>query len=257
MSELRGPLKNPHIATHGSFSTMLNFHSLQLFIDELTAPSSSSKPSDGKAFMRISPFGEGFKTSLIVMGLDHTDVPMTSWSFDEQSSSLGPDQISSLQRAESEQINSDTTVLRAMGLLRLCNYDADVFMKFANIFIKAVGNTDTTNIIRKDIGTMTKYILNKYYHIRSIKDMWFELGRINMGLGHYNQALHLFQTSNEKCGIHHVTHHNIGICFFYVKKYNEAIDSFNVALKIKSTYKETIKWKEKVEKIMKENKNGN
>ena len=193
MSEMRGPLKNPHIARHGSFSTMVNFHSLQLFVDELTGldatggavqqqQGTSSKVATEKAFIRISPYGEGFKNCLIGLGFDKTEVPNTLWSFEEQTSSHGTDQISSLQRAESEQ-SRNATLERALGLLRLCHYDADVFMKFKNIFIKAVGDVETSSMVRKDLTVMTKLVLSKYYHIRIAKDIWFELGRINMGLG--------------------------------------------------------------------------
>jgi hypothetical protein len=135
-----------------------------------------------KAFIRSSPYGEGFKNCLIGLGFDKTEVPNTLWSFEEQTSSHGTDQISSLQRAESEQ-SRNATLERALGLLRLCHYDADVFMKFKNIFIKAVGDVETSSMVRKDLTVMTKLVLSKYYHIRIAKDIWFELGRINMGLG--------------------------------------------------------------------------
>lgn len=266
ISEMRGTLKNPHLARHGSFSAMVNFHALQLFVDQLSSMSvargeekngadSSSKngahssSSTRNAFIRVSPFGEGFKTALIGLGMSKQSVPLTSWSFHESAESKSADQLSSLQRSESEQ-SSTATIQRALGLLRLCNYDSDVFMKFKHIFIRAVGDPETSKSIRDDLSRLTKLILSRYYHLNETKDIWFELGRINMGLGDYQQAHVLFEISNRQCGAHHVTHHNIGICCYFIDNLKKAIVSFDASLSMKSNYSEAIKWRLKtVEKM--------
>ena len=250
ISEMRGlKLKDPHLARHGSFSAMVNFHALQLFVDQIANMSGSST----KSFMRLSPFEEGFKTALIGLGFEKNDVPLTSWAFHENATSNGPDQLSSLQRAESEQ-KATATIQRALGLLRLCNYDSEVFMKFKHMFISAVGDPDTSQALRKDLSRLTKLILDRHYHLHSTKDIWFELGRVNMGLADYHKAHMLFETSNEKCGTHHVTHHNIGICRYFIGHFDQAMVAFDASLSMSSEYAEAIKWKKKLEDKMVEEK---
>ena len=204
-----------------------------------------------KACIRVSPFGEGFKTAYIGLGLNKKDLLLSSWAFHEHSKCKGADQIASLQRSENEQKGS-ASVERALGLLRLCNYDSEVFMKFKTMFITAVGDPNTSKALRKDLSKLTALVLDRHYHLHATKDIWFELARVNMGLSDYHGAHALFETSNATCGAHHVTHHNIGICRYFLGNFEKALIAFDVSLKMKSDYAEAIKWKRKVMKAMEE-----
>lgn len=261
-SEMFGVLRNPHLARHGSFSTMVNFHALQMFVDQIRSNESSlesrgsadSKMEDGgngrgSAFMRISPFSEGFKTALISLGMGSSELPQSVWAFEDWAYSRGPDQLSSLQRHEGQQC-PNATIEHALGLLRLCDYDPEVFLKFKKQFIVAVGDPKTPRQMRKDIGMLTGHVMARHFTISNNKDIWFELARIHMGLGEYRKAGILFDASNRKCGEHHVTHHNKGICLFYIGKLTEAKEAFGASLTMCPGYAEAVKWKDKVEEAI-------
>ena len=247
LSEMRGVLRNPHLARHGSFSAMVNFHALQLFVDQVQKSATSS--GSGRAFMRVSPFSEGFKTAFLVMGMGSAEVPQSVWAFEDWAYSRGPDQLSSLQRHEGQQC-PDAKLDHAIGLLRLCNYDPEVFLKFKKQFIRAVGDPLTPKQVRKDIGMLTDSVLSRHYTVTKDKDIWFELARIHMGLAQYRKAGVLFEISNQKCGDHHVTHHNKGICLFYMGKLTEAKKAFQTSLAKSPGYAEAVKWSAKVDEAM-------
>ena len=183
--------------------------------------------------------------------MNKKDLLLSSWAFHEHSKCKGADQIASLQRSENEQKGS-ASVERALGLLRLCNYDSEVFMKFKTMFITAVGDPNTSKALRKDLSKLTALVLDRHYHLHATKDIWFELARVSMGLSDYHGAHALFETSNATCGAHHVTHHNIGICRYFLGNFEKALIAFDVSLEMKSDYAEAIKWKRKVTKAMEE-----
>jgi len=54
-----------------------------------------------------------------------------------------------------------------------------------------------------------------YYPLQRSKDICFECGRLLMAVRDYSSAIDFFSRSNELCGEHHVTYHNMGICYFY------------------------------------------
>lgn len=183
------------------------------------------------------------------MGMDAKEIPQSVWAFEDWAYSRGPDQLSSLQRHEGQQC-PDAKLDHAIGLLRLCNYDPEVFLKFKKQFIRAVGDPMTPKQMRRDIGMLTDNVLSRHYTVTKDKDIWFELARIHMGLGQYRKAGVLFEMSNKKCGEHHVTHHNKGICLFYMGQLAEAKVAFETSLARSSGYAEAVKWSAKVDEAM-------
>ena len=255
LSEMRGVLRNPHLARHGSFSAMVNFHALQIFVDQIKGNANGADSTNASAFMRVSPFSEGFKTALLVMGMDSAQVPQSVWAFEDWAYSKGPDQLSSLQRHEGQQC-PDAKLDHALGLLRLCNYDPEVFLKFKKQFIRAVGDPLTPKQMRKDIAVLTDSVLCRHFSVTVSKDIWFELARIHMGLGNFRKAEVLFEISNNKCGDHHVTHHNKGICLFYTGRLTEAKVAFQTSLARSPGYSEAVKWSAKVDEALGLSKSG-
>jgi hypothetical protein len=89
-------------------------------------------------------------------------------------------------------------------------------------------------------------IRESFYPLQAAKDVCFELGRLLMGLKEYKAAAEFFVASNTNCGDHHVTWHNIGMCFFYLDQLQPAIAGFQRALELKPDYRESVSWLEKV-----------
>lgn len=84
------------------------------------------------------------------------------------------------------------------------------------------------------------------------KDICFEIGRLLMGLKEYAGAVEFFKRSQELCGQHHVTWHNMGICLYYQDALEDAEKCFEASLSLKATYMEAQSWLAQVrEKIAK------
>ena len=66
-----------------------------------------------------------------------------------------------------------------------------------------------------------------------------------MGLREYGAACALFERSREACGEHHVTHHNIGLCNFYLARFDAAAAAFAASLDLAPDYKDAAAWLEK------------
>ena len=89
-------------------------------------------------------------------------------------------------------------------------------------------------------------IESAYYPLQASKDVCFELGRLLMGLKDYASAVEFFKRSNEACGEHHVTWHNMGICYYYIDSLSNSIKCFRHSLDLKADYKEARDWLAKV-----------
>ena len=72
-----------------------------------------------------------------------------------------------------------------------------------------------------------------------------------MGLTEYARAAAAFEMSNERCGEHHVTHHNLGTCLFYLGEKERARRCFLRSLEMRADYAEARNWLAKVEAELK------
>ncbi len=226
-------LRNPHIAKHGSFSFMVNFHALSLY----------AVKSGG--FMLQGRNADGFKCCLIgSRKLSVKNIPMTCLAFNEWAKGFGPESFSTLQRCDRDESVSPG-LKHAIAMVRLANNDAEVFHKFKSTVIDKVGALKTSESIRKDLRKTLKGVLENYFPLQPKRDISFEVARVYMGLKDYRTSIRLFEASTEHCGAHHVTYHNQGICYFYLEDYENAITKFEESLLLKETYHEARKWLEK------------
>lgn len=84
--------RDPHVAVHGSFSMMVNFHALRLFFQRLGG------------WAVHSPRMDGFKTSVLVLGGPESDFMHTRWAFKDAMVDFGPENFSSLQRSIKDEV---------------------------------------------------------------------------------------------------------------------------------------------------------
>ncbi|CAN0443170.1 unnamed protein product, partial [Hapterophycus canaliculatus] len=50
------------------------------------------------------------------------------------------------------------------------------------------------------------------------QDVAFEIGRFYYGIREYQSALSFYRDSSENVGQHHVTFHNMGLCYYSMGK---------------------------------------
>jgi hypothetical protein len=225
-------LRDPHVAVHGSFSLMVNFHGVRLytlarggfslhtpyldgfkvsaFVLGVAPPPTPAAPAggSGSAGSSAPSASQSLSVAEVTAASDVTLAPSalaacpdTLYAWADAMDTFGPDNFSTLQRAVKDETPSPSLRL-ALAVLRMSVWDADVFFKFKQTLIDR--STQATDKQQADLLRDVYEVAARYYPLQPSKDISFELGRICMGLQRYHQAIAFFDASQRQCGEHHV-----------------------------------------------------
>lgn len=173
--------------------------------------------------------------------------PILSYTFEECINTFNPNDFFVLQKSLKEEANP--SLLPIISLLKLSNWDPDIFYKFRDEILTTVSSVGLR--LRHDLTIGISKIWDNYYHLGNYdnsKDIVFELGRLCYGLSMFEKALFYYQKSSILYGEHHITFHNAGLCYFSLLNFEQAKDNFDKALEINPTYTKSKTWLEKVDK---------
>ena len=256
-------LSDPHIAVHGSFSIMVNFHAICLYIQSRGGFSLTCNQEESALQVNCFVLNgdddnknstvDGSTLSFVNKDLDQLNnerkskYPILSYSFEECINTFNPNDFFVIQKSLKEEANP--SLLPIISLLKLSNWDPDVFYKFRDEILTTVSSAGPR--LRQDLNIGISKIWDNYYHLGNYdnsKDIVFELGRLCYGLSLFEKALIYYQKSSIYYGDHHITFHNAGLCYFSLLNFEEARINFNKALGISPTYTKSKTWLEKVEK---------
>ena len=254
-------LLDPHIAVHGSFSLMVNYHAIGAWFtskggfslhnpqeeaslkvscfvltdNESSAPTSSPLATNGLIAPKICEVDE----------VRSTKFPNLVVSFREYLDSFGPNDFFVMQKTLKE--DSPNPPLRSIvSLLKLGDWDPDVFFKFRDLILN---NAPTCgHKLRSDLCRGMDRVWTNYYAMDTDKDIAFEIGRFYYGIREYQQALKYYGESSSTIGEHHVTSHNQGLCNYSLNNLVEALEQFKKAIKLNPAYEKAKNWVEKVTK---------
>lgn len=253
-------LTDPHIAFHGSFSVMANFHAIELYCmarggfalmsdqDEVSLMVNAFVlPGDEKESSSSLPPAPATSTSLddngIVSSNEKAGYQNLHNAFEDHINSFSPNDFYLMQRSLKEEA-PNPSLFSIVSLLKLSNWDCELFFKFRDNIISQIPRA--TIGTKSDFMSGSKKIWNNYYHLDSVKDVAFELGRVMFGLHCWEEALEFYQKSVDVCGEHHITYHNKGLCYSSLKKYEEALACFTKSLELKPDYEKASVWIEKI-----------
>ncbi len=79
-------MRDPHVAVHGSFSFMVNFHAVKVYV------------SNRGGFSLATPFLDGFKCAAFLVGFGEDELPELQYAWKDTMDTFGPDNFSTLQR---------------------------------------------------------------------------------------------------------------------------------------------------------------
>lgn len=225
-------LRDPHIALHGSFSFMVNFHAVGLYA------------ALRGGFALQTPYLDGFKCASFALGAEAGDLPEMRLQWMECMETFGPDNFSTFQRAMKDETPSPS-LKNVLAVLRLSQFDTDVFYKFKQILIDKApfASEKQQNDIKRDVLE----VYRGYYPLSKGKDIAFEMGRLMMGLKEYGRAISFFTDSQSFCGEHHVSWYNMGICFNYTGKLQDALQCFKNSLVLRPDYHDARGWRARIE----------
>ena len=133
-----------------------------------------------------------------------------------------------------------------MALLKLCEWDPDVFYKFRDVILNQVPVCGFK--LRNDLCRNLPRVWANHYNLDNDKDVSFEVGRFYYGIREHEKALQFYRTSTEHIGEHHVTFHNMGLCHYSLGDLDQAMHNFNKSLGLNDAYEKARTWQHKVQR---------
>eukprot|EP00605_Chrysophyceae_sp_TOSAG23-4_P002240 GSChrysophyteH1.ASY1.ANO1.2484.1 assembled CDS len=228
---------NPHIAVHGSFSLMVNYHAIGAWFTmkggfALHNPQQEASLKCKCDEARAKRF------------------PHLKQTFHDYIEQFGPNDFFVLQKSLKEDTNNPP-LRTVVALLKLSDWDPDVFFKFRDVILNHAPSCG--QLLRNDLTRGIPRVWENYYLMDLEKDIAFEIGRFYYGIRDYTNALWYYMESTRTIGEHHVTFHNQGLCHYSKGNLDIALENFRKALGMNKDYEKARSWVEKVEKEVEEN----
>ena len=258
-------LADPHIAVHGSFSLMVNYHAIGAWFTS-KGGFALHNPQE-EASLKVSCFvlntamAEADETEASDAGwmggaIAQRDAarsrlfPHLSRAFVESVDQFGPNDFFVLQKSLKE--DSPNVPLRTVvALLKLGDWDPDVFFKFRDVILNHAPSCGLK--LRNDLARGIPRVWDNYYMMDLEKDIAFEIGRFYYGIRDYKNALSFYMESTRTIGEHHVTFHNQGLCHYSQGELVVSLTHFRKALSLNGDYEKARSWIDKVEKELANN----
>jgi tetratricopeptide (TPR) repeat protein len=163
--------------------------------------------------------------------------------FQDNVENFSPNDFYLMQRSLREETHNPS-LPTLISLLKLSSWDCEVFFKFRENIISQLPRV--TVGMKNDLLRGADIMWGNYYHLDSDKDVAFELGRMMFGLQMWEKAIDFYQQSMNWCGEHHVTQHNMGLCYSSLGFIDKAVACFERSLDMKPDYEKAKKWLEKI-----------
>ena len=255
-------LSDPHFALHGSFSLMVNFHAISLYIQSRGGFCLNSCQDEASlqvnGFVLNGSLKNDIDSSNLRCNIDKVnnerkkEYPFLSIMFEECVDSFTPNDFYVMQNSLQEE--ADPSLVSIISLTKLSNWDPDILYKFRENILSHLPSAGLR--LRNDLEKSIKKLWNNYYHLGSEdgKDVVFEIGRLCFGLSLFEEALYYYHKSLSYYGDHYITYHNIGLCNYSQIKFEEAKLNFSKALELKPDYSKSKSWLGKVEQQLIVNK---
>jgi len=200
-------LMDPHIAVHGSFSLMVNYHAIGAWFtnkggfalhnpqEEASLKCSCFLLNSQQAPSDLSEAGDEAYLGDALTDLDTSRAsrfPHLAQAFADSVDNFGPNDFFVLQKSLKE--DSPNPPLRAVvALLKLGDWDPDVFFKFRDVILNLAPTCGQK--LRNDLIRGIPRVWSNYYMMDLEKDIAFEIGRFYYGIRDYANALFYYQES--------------------------------------------------------------
>ena len=270
----------PHIAVHGSFSVMVNYHAMGLWCDSRGGVAFHSPHEESS--LKVAAFVLGSRdedVSTLASSHDWTEDcapraerarewPQLRAAVSDALQHFGPNDFFNLQRQlehalkgsaaslgntppnESQHLGASSRSLghlkMIMAMLQLSDWDPDLVFKFRETILDHLGFLGAR--LQQDLIRGMRRAWANYFLLDRERDFAFEMGRFFYGIRNYEEAMHFYSISAEQTGEHHITTHNTGLCLYSLQRLHEAHERFERAIQLRPDYAKAQTWKARVEK---------
>lgn len=227
LDELSG-LEDPELVLHGSFSMTVNFHALGLLFEN----------RGGKAFH--SELREtDLEVSAFLLDERTPQTPEYALAFREAINGFGPLDAFNLGEALADDLESPRLQV-CLDLLRMSGWDPEVLYELSEPLADQA--EDASEDVQRVVQRACSRVWDNHFHIGGDQDVAFELGRIHYRMDSYLGALAYYQVSLDLHGDDRLNYHNMGLCYYYMKRLGDAHSKFRQALEVDPDYSPSREW---------------
>lgn len=228
-------LGHPAISFHGSFSMMVNFHAIGEYFKNSGGDSLLQTPRKG---IRTSVFTSGFKLS---------DFTETAIAVEERVEQLSPSDYFTLHsriRDHYENYELDTIAAH----MEFALWDPHIYLKLSNRITSLISESDgeTIEFMAKNMPRLAA----NYYFMPKTECILFEIGVFFHAIKRYDESLKYYKQALEYVGEQFGLFYNMALCQHHLNQNEEALVTFQHALKLDPESKETAEWITFIEKAL-------
>ncbi len=235
-------LEPPHPVTHGTefFSLSVNFHALAMHWESL----------GGHTF--LSSFRDDMlEICCFTIGLREEALYRTGREFTDKLDRFGPLDYLNLRSTVREGSIPPAQYYRfCMEMLRLSQWDPEILYELSESLVQSSEELNFKE--RREIALALGKVWENYFPIGESRDVPFEIARILFRIEHYERSLQFYQESLRLFGPHRMTHHNMGMCLYYLRRLESAQESFQKSLEIEPGYGAAREWLVRLEPEIRE-----
>lgn len=213
-----------YLSTHakGSFSTMVNLNAIERVAVH------------GGGFALHAPQHDtGFTVSAFVMGAPREAAIETRFAYEAALSGLGPRHYQTTLD-ELKRTWSKPSIPAALSLIRVANYDQDVFLRFAPVLQRKARYM--SGEVKADLIDTLEAVWRRYYPLDPDDPVAFNIGLVFYALKRHGDARTFFERSLAFEGDDAITHHNIGLCSTALGEPARALAAYRAALRRDRSY---------------------
>lgn len=232
-------LDHPHLAFHGSFSMMVNFHAIGKYFEQC----------GGKALLQS--LRTGIKTAAFISGIDLNEYPELAFALWEHVERLSPGDYFILHRNISE--NFQHCILNTLAAhMAFTDWDPHIYQKLSKQICEQIGSAESVTV--EYLTSHMPNLAENFYYLPKGYDVMFDIGILFHTLRRYTDAAKYYKLSEHYFGEQFGLAYNIGLCLYNGGEMQEALTYFRRALKLDPKSKETKEWIDFIEKERAENR---
>lgn len=201
--ELMGEKGEPGIANHGSFSMMVNYHSLGRWFAR-----------QGGEMLETSHFHASLTIVACLLGTPPGGLVETRLAFDDAIEKAGPNDFFDLKRALDDQYGG-LTLEQILAWLRFSGWDSNIFLAcFPRLMELAEHASD---VLRIEVYRMAHEVWKTHFPLSEARDLAFHLGVVLCEIQCYVEAMAFFEESIVAYGRNPATVFNVALCQFHLE----------------------------------------
>jgi tetratricopeptide (TPR) repeat protein len=136
----------------------------------------------------------------------------------------------------------------SMDLLRLSGMDPQVFYEISDHLLNGLEHEDLDEETDNELRSVLRRCLDAVFPVGDDVDMAFEVGRVAYRLEMYRLSEEAFRLSLEQFGDDPKTHFNLGLGWYYQRRWRDAEGAFTRALELDQEYNDAAEWLKKTQR---------